>query len=168
MQDKAKQVLRSFPADLNTLALDNQLCFALYSASLEMTKLYRPLLEPLNLTYPQYLVMMVLWEHNGIPVKKLGAQLHLDSGTLTPLLKRLEKLEYLTRTRNPNDEREVIVTLTPQGSELQQHARKVPTGIACALGLEFDTFSKFLQQVKEVRDRIRAYREAESFNDISS
>lgn len=159
MQDDAKRILGTFPANLNTLSLDNQLCFALYSASLEMTKLYRPLLEPLNLTYPQYLVMMVLWEKNGIPVKQLGAQLHLDSGTLTPLLKRLEKIEYLTRTRNPNDEREVIVTLTPSGVELEKTARQVPTGVACALGLEFDPFSKLLQQVKDARDRIRAYRD---------
>lgn len=158
MQAKAKQVLDSFPSELNTLALDNQLCFALYSASLEMTKLYRPLLEPLNLTYPQYLVMLVLWEKSGLPVKELGAQLHLDSGTLTPLLKRLEKIEYISRTRNPKDEREVIVTLTTKGQALQQEARKVPVGVACALGLDFPSFAQLLNQVKDARERINAYR----------
>src|SRR6187200_246404 len=94
------------------LALDNQLCFALYSSSLAMTKLYKPLLDPLGLTYPQYLVMLVLWEGDGVTVSELGQRLMLDSGTLTPLLKRLESAGVLQRLRDVADERRVLVRLT--------------------------------------------------------
>lgn len=97
------------------LRLDNQLCFALYSASLAMTKAYKPLLDALGLTYPQYLVMLVLWEHGMLSVSELGERLFLDSGTLTPLLKRMEAGGWLARVRSLEDERRVMVSLTPAG-----------------------------------------------------
>jgi len=107
-------------AQANWLALDHQLCFALYSASLAMTKAYKPLLAPLGLTYPQYLVMLVLWEGDGVTVSHVGERLSLDSGTLTPLLKRLQALGLLQRLRDAADERRVLLQLTPGGGELQQ------------------------------------------------
>jgi len=107
-------------AQANWLALDHQLCFALYSASLAMTKAYKPLLAPLGLTYPQYLVMLVLWEGDGVTVSHVGERLSLDSGTLTPLLKRLQALGLLQRLRDAADERRVLLQLTPAGRELQQ------------------------------------------------
>jgi DNA-binding MarR family transcriptional regulator len=146
--------------NLDLLSLNNQLCFALYSSSLEMTKLYRPLLEPLKLTYPQYLVMLVLWEQSGILVKELGAKLHLDSGTLTPLLKRMEKMGLVRRQRDAEDERGVIVTLTKQGENLKAKARRIPGVIACALGPSAKNFAALHKGVIEAREHIRAYREA--------
>src|SRR5256885_2518157 len=112
------------------LRLDNQVCFALYSASLAMTKLYKPLLDGIGLTYPQYLVMLVLWERDGLTVSEIGEQLTLDSGTLTPLLKRLEGANLLERVRDAQDERRVRITLTPQGRALRDAAEKIP---ACVL-----------------------------------
>src|SRR5512145_2869291 len=100
------------PRDSDWLLLDHQLCFALYSASLAMTKLYKPLLEPLGLTYPQYLVMLVLWESDGLTVSQVGERLALDSGTLTPLLKRLEAAGLVQRLRDSADERRVLLQLT--------------------------------------------------------
>src|SRR3954462_10871670 len=102
------------------LHLDNQLCFALYSASLAMTKLYKPLLDELGLTYPQYLVMLVLWERDGLTVSEIGERLSLDSGTLTPLLKRLEAAELVSRIRDTDDERRVHIRLTAAGRRLKQ------------------------------------------------
>lgn len=112
---------------LKPLHLENQLCFALYSASLAMTKLYKPLLEALGLTYPQYLVMLVLWEEDGLNVSDIGERLFLDSGTLTPLLKRLETAGFVQRTRDPKDERRVGITLTDTGRALSSEAAKLPS-----------------------------------------
>ena len=112
------------------LWLDNQVCFALYSTSLAMTKLYKPLLDAIGLTYPQYLVMLVLWEQDGPTVSELGERLFLDSGTLTPLLKRLEASGLVERQRDPQDERRVRITLTPGGRALRDDAESVP---ACVL-----------------------------------
>ena len=109
------------------LQLDNQLCFALYSTSLAMTKLYKPLLAELGLTYPQYLAMLVLWESDGLMVSELGDRLYLDSGTLTPLLKRLEASGYISRLRDVNDERRVHITLTSTGRK-STPARALITG----------------------------------------
>src|SRR3954452_20672154 len=116
---------RSLPPD-QALLLDNQLCFALYSASLAMTKLYKPLLDDLGLTYPQYLVMLALWEQDGLMVSELGERLSLDSGTLTPLLKRLEANGYVARVRDAADERRVHITLTAAGRKLKTRAASVP------------------------------------------
>lgn len=112
------------------LALDAQLCFALYSASLTMTKRYRPMLDALGLTYPQYLVMLALWERDGSSVSSLGERLFLDSGTLTPLLKRLQAAGLLTRERAADDERRVVVTLTPAGRALRRRALAIPGALA--------------------------------------
>src|SRR5437868_466114 len=108
------------PADW--LKLDLQLCFALYSTSLAMTKLYKPLLAPLGLTYPQYLALLVLWERDGLTVSELGERLFLDSGTLTPLLKRLESAGLISRLRAQDDERRVHITLTADGRQLKSRA----------------------------------------------
>lgn len=108
------------------LLLDNQLCFALYSANLALNKLYRQLLAPLNLTYPQYLVMLVLWEQDDITVSDIGERLFLDSATLTPLLKRLESAGLINRHRSRKDERQVAVTLSDAGRHLQQQASGIP------------------------------------------
>jgi DNA-binding MarR family transcriptional regulator len=115
--------------------LKQQVCFALYSASRAVTGYYRPLLEPLGLTYPQYLVMLVLWERGETSVKELGTELMLDSGTLSPLLKRLESADLLTRRRDPSDERSVRVTLTARGDQLRHAAAEVPIRMAAASGL---------------------------------
>ena len=117
------------------LKLDNQLCFAVYSASLAMTRLYKPLLEKLGLTYPQYLVLLVLWERDGLTVSELGERLSLDSGTLTPLLKRLEALGLVERTRSTDDERVVHIHLTASGRRLRAKAEGVPAAMFCATGL---------------------------------
>ena len=118
--------------------LDHMVCFALYNASSTMTGLYRPLLEPLGLTYPQYLVMVTLWDGAPRTVGDLGAALGLDSGTLTPLLKRLQGAGLVTRERDINDERRVLVGLTPDGQDLRQAASGVGEALACSLGLEFE------------------------------
>src|SRR5665647_76946 len=120
---------RAAVASHPALQLDNQLCFALYSASLAMTKLYQPLLADLGLTYPQYLAMLVLWERDGLMVSELGERLFLDSGTLTPLLKRLEAAGLIARTRDVEDERRVHITLTAAGRKLKARAAKIPACI---------------------------------------
>lgn len=114
------------------LLLDAQLCFALYSTTLAMNKVYRKLLRKLGLTYPQYLVMMVLWERDALTVSDIGARLFLDSATLTPLLKRLEASGFVARVRAESDERQVIVSLTPAGRSLRQKAQGVPDSVFCA------------------------------------
>jgi DNA-binding MarR family transcriptional regulator len=114
------------------LTLDEQLCFALYSTSLAMTKAYKPLLENLGLTYPQYLAMLVLWESDDIAVKDMAARLNLDSATVTPLLKRLEAQGYVERVRGIEDERLVYIRLTKAGTALKRSAREVPGEIFCA------------------------------------
>lgn len=108
------------------MRLDNQLCFAFYACSREILKLYRPLLSPYGLTYTQYITLLVLWEQDGITVKELGAKLFLDSGTLTPLLKKLEAMDLITRTRDKTDERNVIIELTDQGRSLQEKMAEIP------------------------------------------
>ena len=128
----ARPTTRLLPPANPALQLDNQLCFALYSASLAMTKLYKPLLDPLGLTYPQYLVMLVLWEHETLSVSDLGERLFLDSGTLTPLLKRMEAADLVQRTRSARDERRVDITLTPAGRKLKAGATKVFACVARA------------------------------------
>lgn len=118
-----------------SLALEEQLCFALYSASRAVVKRYRPILSELGLTYPQYLVMLVLWEHGVLPIKDVGAALSLDYGTLTPLLKRLEAQGLIWRERQADDERSVQVVLTGQGEALRERALAVPEAIGEAMNL---------------------------------
>ncbi len=140
------------PAD--ALRLDNQLCFALYSASLAMTKAYKPLLDALGLTYPQYLVLLVLWEHGERTVSELGERLYLDSGTLTPLLKRMEVAGLLQRQRAPDDERRVLVSLTPAGRKLRNSAAKVPQCMLQATGCSLDELAQLAGQVRQLRTRL--------------
>ena len=137
------------------LLLDRQLCFALYSSSLAMTKLYKPLLAPLGLTYPQYLVLLVLWEQDGQTVSALGERLSLDSGTLTPLLKRMEQAELLTRARDAEDERRVLVHLTPRGRALKAPARKIPETLACASACSLDELQALTQRLHALREQLQ-------------
>jgi DNA-binding MarR family transcriptional regulator len=136
------------------LALDHQLCFALYSASLAMTKVYKPLLAPLGLTYPQYLVLLVLWEGDGITVSQVGTRLKLDSGTLTPLLKRLEQQGLLQRLRDAGDERRVLLTLTAAGRALQAQALAVPQAVACASACELDEIRSLTERLTVLREQL--------------
>ena len=136
------------------LALDKQLCFALYSASLAMTKVYKPLLAPLGLTYPQYLVMLALWEDDAQTVSALGDKLALDSGTLTPLLKRLEAQGQLSRERDSVDERRVIVRLSAAGRKLKIQARNVPPQIARSTGCELAEIAGLTRQLTAMRDAL--------------
>ncbi len=134
--------------------LDRQLCFALYAASLATTKLYKPLLARLGLTYPQYLVMLVLWEEDGPSVSELGARLGLDSGTLTPLLKRLEAQALLRRQRSEADERRVHVELTVAGKRLRARALDIPARIACATGCDLAEVARLTTRLHELRHQL--------------
>lgn len=136
----------------NLLALDTQFCFALYSASLAMTKTYKPLLDKLGLTYPQYLVMLVLWQDDGLLVKAIGEKLFLDSGTLTPLLKRLEASGFIVRTRDLQDERQVRITLTREGRALKRRAQDIPRQVLCASGQSEQAVTALRSQLAKVRD----------------
>jgi DNA-binding MarR family transcriptional regulator len=127
--------------------LENQLCFKLYALSRQLTSQYRPLLETLDITYPQYLVMMVLWKEKRITVKELGNRLYLDSGTLTPLLKRLEQKKLLSRQRDAADERSVIISLAKNGNALQQKAKKVPEFLGKCLSLNEKEYIKLKNQL---------------------
>lgn len=138
------------------LLLDNQLCFALYSTSLAMTKLYKPLLDELGLTYPQYLTMLVLWEQDGLTVSELGQRLYLDSGTLTPLLKRLEVSGLISRIRAVEDERRVHITLTAAGRKLKARAAKIPGCILSASQCSIPELTALTQQVQALRQRLVA------------
>ena len=138
------------------LLLDNQLCFALYSTSLAMTKLYKPLLEDLGLTYPQYLAMLVLWEQDGLTVSELGERLYLDSGTLTPLLKRMESAGLVSRLRAVQDERRVHITLTAEGRKLKAKAAKIPGCILSATRCSIPELVSLTQQVQSFRKRLTA------------
>ena len=148
--------LKPAPANVPALMLDNQLCFALYSASLAMTKLYKPLLAALGLTYPQYLVMLVLWEQGTVTVSELGARLSLDSGTLTPLLKRMESAELLQRARSSADERRVQVTLSAAGRKLKARAARVPGCVVHATGCPVPELVSLTRQVRALRDQLAA------------
>ena len=138
------------------LQLDHQLCFALYSASLAMTKLYKPMLDEMGLTYPQYLAMLVLWEHDGVAVSELGERLHLDSGTLTPLLKRLESAELVTRLRDVQDERRVLIRLTAAGRKLKARAARIPGCVLDASQCSVAEAVTLTRQVQALRDRLTA------------
>jgi MarR family transcriptional regulator, organic hydroperoxide resistance regulator len=138
------------------LLLDNQLCFSLYSASLAMTKVYKPLLDDLGLTYPQYLAMLVLWERDGLMVSELGERLFLDSGTLTPLLKRLEALGLVARIRAVEDERRVHITLTAAGRKLKVKAANIPGCVLSATQCSISELVSLTRQVQALRARLVA------------
>ncbi|MBW6421120.1 MarR family transcriptional regulator [Rhizobium sp. XQZ8] len=134
------------------IRLDAQLCFAIYGAAHAFNRTYKPLLEPLGLTYPQYLVMLALWEEDGHTVKVLGEKLGLDSGTLSPLLKRLEQSGLVARQRDPQDERQVVITLTEKGAGLKAQADEVYAAIGQAIGCS-------VEEAVAVRDSIIALKE---------
>lgn len=142
--------------DAATVTLDKQLCFALYSASHAFTRAYRALLEPLGLTYPQYLVLLVLWERDGMRVKEIGSQLFLDSGTLTPLLKRLEGLGYVRRMRDAGDERQVTIMLTPAGQALEHRAVTIPHDLDCMTQVEGDVKLKLIERISRIRGNLQS------------
>src|SRR6266404_9340331 len=144
------------PATELPLLLGNQLCFAVYSTAHAFNRFYKPLLDRLGLTYPQYLVMMVLWERDGVPVKDIGERLFLDSGTLTPLLKRLEAANLVKRTRSTEDERQVLIALTPQGQALREKARAVPQAILASSACSVTELSAIKNELVALRDRLNA------------
>ena len=133
------------------LRLDNQLCFALYSTSLAMTKVYKPLLDRLGLTYPQYLVMLLLWEQDEVSVSALGERLYLDSGTLTPLLKRMQVSGLVVRNRSQEDERRVLISLTDAGRQLKVKAAQVPGCVVSATHVPVSELMALTQQVQALR-----------------
>ena len=138
------------------LRLDNQICFAVYSAAHAFNRVYKPLLDRLGLTYPQYLVMLVLWERDGVPLKDIGERLFLDSGTLTPLLKRLEAAQFIKRTRSTADERQVLIALTPHGLALKEKARAVPQSILAATACSVGELLSLKNEIVALRDRLNA------------
>ena len=145
-----------FPPSPPALQLDRQVCFALYSASLAMTKLYKPLLEEIGLTYPQYLVMLVLWEQDGMTVSELGERLYLDSGTLTPLLKRLEAAGLLNRLRDVNDERRVRLHLSAPGRALREAAERIPACVLQRSQCSLDELGALTTQLQSLRQKLGA------------
>ena len=137
-----------------TPQLGNQLCFPLYVIAKEITGLYRPLLEELDITYPQYLVMMVLWEHQRLTVNQIGEKLFLDSGTITPLLKRLEAKSYIVRQRKIEDERVVEISLTDEGERLQDKACLIPEKMNDRLDLSETDVQELKQAISKLLDKI--------------
>lgn len=152
----AQQEATHREAAARSTTLDEQLCFALYTASRAMTSCYRPLLEALGLTYPQYLVMLVLWECGDTPVTGIGHALQLETGTLSPLLKRLEATGLITRTRQSDDERSVLVALTPPGEALESRAASVQHEVAAATGLTRAEIVELRGVLHELTGRLRA------------
>jgi DNA-binding MarR family transcriptional regulator len=136
------------------LALDEFLCFAVYSLGHAFNRAYKPLLEALGLTYPQYVAMVVLWERDGRTVSALGDKLHLDSGTLTPLLKRLEAAGLVQRERDSEDERQVLIRLTKAGQALKEKARAIPEAILCATGRPQPELRGLNEQLLRLRDQL--------------
>ncbi|MBR0692397.1 MarR family winged helix-turn-helix transcriptional regulator [Bradyrhizobium lablabi] len=148
-------MVRKLTAD-QALRLDNQICFAVYSATHAFNRVYKPLLDRLGLTYPQYLVMLTLWERDGVPVKDIGERLFLDSGTLTPLLKRLEAAQLIKRARGTEDERQTLIALTPQGQALREKARAVPQSIVAASACSVGELMTMKNEIVALRDRLNA------------
>jgi MarR family transcriptional regulator, organic hydroperoxide resistance regulator len=141
--------------DFSHLHLDNQICFALYASTRAITKAYRDYLTPMGLTYPQYLVLVVLWEKDGATISEIGRNLHLDSGTLTPLMKRLEADGIVERRRGTRDEREVEVWLTAKGKSLQAGAAKARTNVNCRLGMSDDEIGNLRAQLIQLIARLK-------------
>jgi MarR family transcriptional regulator, organic hydroperoxide resistance regulator len=138
------------------LLLGSQLCFAIYSTAHAFNRVYKPLLDRLGLTYPQYLVMLVLWERDGVTVKDIGERLFLDSGTLTPMLKRLETAELIKRSRSTEDERQVLIALTSKGQALRDKAKAVPQAILAASDCSVGELSAMKNELVALRDRLNA------------
>jgi DNA-binding MarR family transcriptional regulator len=150
------KMARKPPTADQLLRLDNQICFAIYSTAHAFNRAYKPLLDRLGLTYPQYLVMLVLWEGDGVAVKEIGERLYLDSGTLTPLLKRLEQAGLIKRARSTEDERQVLIGLTSHGQALKDKARSVPPSILAASQCSVAELSAVKNEIVALRDRLNA------------
>jgi DNA-binding MarR family transcriptional regulator len=142
--------MSGLPDTTDPLALEEQVCFALSVAARSVVALYRPVLEPMGLTHPQYLVMLALWQHAPLSVRELSKLLHLDPGTLSPLLKRLETVGYLNRRRDPADERSLAVTLTPSGKALRAEAEKIPPAIVERLGMPIEALKSLHAALTQV------------------
>jgi len=140
--------------DCQNLKLENQLCFLIYSTNLALNQLYRKLLTPLGITYPQYLVMLVLWEKDEITVSEIGSKLFLESSTLTTILKKLEALQLLNRTRSKEDERQVIITLSEKGKKLKEQAVNIPKHILEASSCDTATLLGLKDQLTQLRTNI--------------
>ncbi|AMR26171.1 MarR family transcriptional regulator [Hymenobacter psoromatis] len=136
------------------LKLENQLCFPFYAVSRQLTKAYQPYLQALGLTYPQYLVLLLLWEHEELTVKELGTKLLLDSGTLTPLLKRMEQQQWLSRRRDPRDERSVVIGLLPGGRALEARAGHIPAQLLARVGLTLTELAALRTQLTQILTRL--------------
>lgn len=143
---------KSWPSEM--FQLEKQLCFVLYEASRATIDIYRSLLEELGITYPQYLVLLILWERGTCSVKEIGQVLHLDSGTLSPLLKRLEAAGLITRQRRTNDERVVDISLTGTGYALRERAASIPKQFVLALDFPFEEYRSLLTQLKQLMARL--------------
>ena len=141
--------------DYSNLKLDNQLCFSLYAASREVIKLYKPCLDKFNLTYTQYIAMLVIWENEKSTVKGIGERLHLDSGTLTPLLKKLEGMGLIKRYRDTKDDRVVIIELTEQGRELKHKIKCIPDEMASRINLTKDEIEALKYGLDNLLDRLK-------------
>lgn len=141
MTDIKKPTTAVADADFNPLLLQNQLCFPLYASARKIVAAYHPFLKAIGLTYAQYVTMMVLWEEKSITMHELGKRLYLDSGTLTPVLKKLEGMGYVKRRRQPEDERVLLVDITPEGENLREKAEKVPYEMGCLLNRKGDLFT---------------------------
>ncbi|RAJ05307.1 DNA-binding MarR family transcriptional regulator [Chitinophaga skermanii] len=139
---------------MSQLKLEEQLCFPLYALSRKVITYYTPLLEKLDLTYPQYLVMLVLWQEPSLSVKELGERLYLDSGTLSPLLKRLEAKKFISRKRNESDERIVIISLLPGGEALKSEAASIPLAMQCSLDLSNEDISSLRSHLYQIIHKI--------------
>jgi len=135
---------------IDPLRLDLQLCFPLYAASRLVTQAYQPMLQELDITYPQYLVLLLLWEHPSLSVKEIGEKLLLDSGTLTPLLKRMEKKQWISRSRDPKDERSVIITLLEAGKEMREKACAIPVRLMQKMGLSPEELTQLKNQLNQL------------------
>jgi len=138
----------------NALKLENQLCFRIYSASRLMTRLYKPILDNLNLTYPQYVTMLVVWEKEIIDFRELKTTLNMSTGTLTPIIKRLVKLDYISKIKNPNDDRKAIVKLTKAGLELKDKALQIPENLAKSLDMSFEEYLEFTNMLDNLTEKL--------------
>lgn len=147
------------------LLLKNQICFPIYACSRAIIKAYKPALDQIGLTYTQYITMMVLWEEKSINVKQLGKKLHLDSGTLTPLLKRLEAAGFVTRSRDRNDERNLIVTLTQAGTALEAKAEEIPNRMRACVRLCQEEVSTLYHLLYQVMDQLSGPEDAQTESD---
>lgn len=141
--------------NFDDLKLENQLCFSLYATSREVIKIYKPFLDKFNLTYTQYIAMLVLWEYEKSTVKEIGKKLHLDSGTLTPLLKKMESMELIRRYRDINDDRVVIVELSEKGRRLKYDITSVPKDIACKINLEKNEIKRLKDELDNLLEKLK-------------